>query len=323
MATGPEDYLGQLALQHYSAQTIDAYRRDLAALTEALAGLPLEACTTQQIRPVLAKMAQAGLAPRSLRRRLAAWRGYFAWLVSQRVLTQNPVAALKAPKAERLLPKALSVDAACAYVSGSQATGDGPLSGWQAARARALLELTYASGLRLSELVGLNLAPSADPMHGWADLQEQLVTVVGKGRKTRVVPMGAPAVAALQDWLAVRASPFDSQRQQALAAPNQPLFLNRRGGRLSGRGIERAFTAQAQQSGLGQAVHPHMLRHSFASHLLQSSGDLRAVQDMLGHAQIATTQVYTHLDFQRLSSVYDAAHPRAKRVKADGEKDAK
>ena len=143
-------------------------------------------------------------------------------------------------------------------------------------------------------------------MHGWPTCRSNW-SPWWQGPKDTGGAHGCPGGAALHDWLAVRASPFDAQRQQALAAPNQPLFLNRRGGRLSGRGIERAFTAQAQQSGLGQAVHPHMLRHSFASHLLQSSGDLRAVQDMLGHAQIATTQVYTHLDFQRLSSVYDAA----------------
>jgi integrase/recombinase XerC len=234
------------------------------------------------------------------------------------VIAQNPAASLRPPKAERLLPKALSVDAACAFVAGETTQADGtPFGQWQAARNQALVELTYSAGLRLSELVGLNLGPSADPHHGWIDLQERAVTVVGKGRKTRALPIGIPAVDALKTWLSIRTTRFDSARARQLNGLSEPVFINRLGQRLSGRSVERAFQARSRQSGLGQSVHPHMLRHSFASHLLQSSGDLRAVQELLGHAQIATTQVYTHLDFQRLAVVYDAAHPRAKRVHKD------
>jgi integrase/recombinase XerC len=173
-----------------------------------------------------------------------------------------------------------------------------------------MVELLYGCGLRLSELTGLN-RESTDPRHGWVDLQEAEVTVWGKGGKRRSVPMGGPALSALQAWLAAR-----EQRQQMLPAtvPRSPaLFLNDRGQRLSGRTVQRRLMYRAQAMGMGQTVHPHMLRHSFASHLLQSSGDLRGVQELLGHAQIATTQVYTHLDFQRLAQVYDQAHPRAQK----------
>jgi integrase/recombinase XerC len=222
---------------------------------------------------------------------LSAWRAFFRFLISRdRTMLDDPTAGLKAPKSPRRLPSALSPDEAARLVT---IEGDDPA----ALRDRALFELAYSSGLRLSELASLDLER--------LDRTSGEVRVMGKGSKERVVPVGAAALAALEAWLAARAP---------LAAPGErAVFLGRGGRRLSARAMQKRLAEWATKQGLSQHVHPHMLRHSFASHVLQSSGDLRAVQEMLGHASIASTQVYTHLDFQALAKVYDAAHPRAKR----------
>ncbi|MFZ9996462.1 MAG: tyrosine recombinase XerC [Burkholderiaceae bacterium] len=298
-----EAFLAVLASRRYSEQTMLAYGRDLQALVDGLQGKPWDQVTAMDLRALMARDHQRGLAARSIRRRLAAWRGFFNWLGMSGVtepLQANPAQTLRAPKAGRPLPKALSVDAAIAYVSSPTSLRD-----------RAMTELVYSCGLRLSELVGLNVsALQAKDDQGYLDLQSAEVVVVGKGRKTRKCPIGQPALEALKAWLPERASILAGQPTQSDQAA---LFINQRGQRLSGRSVQRQFAKQAQAAGLGLQVHPHMLRHSFASHLLQSCGDLRAVQELLGHAQISTTQVYTHLDFQRLASVYDQSHPRAKR----------
>jgi integrase/recombinase XerC len=244
-----------------------------------------------QLRRFLATLHGRGLSGRSIARMLSSWRAFYRFAIEHDgALAENPCAALKAPKAARRLPSALSPDEAVQLVA---IPDDDPL----AIRDRALFELAYSSGLRLSELAGLDVDR--------VDLDGGEVRVWGKGAKERIVPVGSAARAALAVWLPVRAS---LARDCASA-----LFIGRDGGRISGRTIERRLAQWAVKRGLPQHVHPHMLRHSFASHLLQSSGDLRAVQEMLGHASIASTQVYTHLDFQALAKVYDAAHPRARR----------
>jgi integrase/recombinase XerC len=234
-----------------------------------------------------------GLSPRTLALILSAWRGWFRWLARHRGFRANPVLGIRAPKASRPLPKALSVEAAQRLLDVQKDAAPPAL------RDRAMFELLYSSGLRLAELVALDVAD------GRLDLRQGEVTVTGKGAKTRTVPVGAKAREALQAWLGVRSQ---------LAHPaEKALFIGARGKRISPAVVGARLAAWARASGLGERVHPHMLRHSFASHLLQSSQDLRAVQEMLGHASISTTQVYTHLDFQALAKVYDAAHPRARK----------
>jgi len=234
-----------------------------------------------------------GLGPRSLASLLSAWRGLFRWLVRHKGCRANPVQGVRAPRPGRRLPKALSVEQVQRLLEAGE--GDTPA----AARDRAMFELLYSSGLRLAELVSLDAAD------GRLDLKAGEVTVTGKGSKTRSVPVGARAREALAAWIGVRAQ---------LAAPGEKaLFVGARGRRIAPGVVERQLRALAARQGVPGRLHPHMLRHSFASHLLQSSQDLRAVQEMLGHASIATTQVYTHLDYQALARVYDAAHPRARK----------
>ncbi len=272
--------------------TLEAYARDGAVLAGLAGERALESLAGADIRRFLATLHGHGLAPRSLARVLSSWRGFFAWLVRERTIGANPCAGVRAPRAARRLPEALSPDAAVSLVT---VEDHGPY----ALRDRALFELAYSSGLRVSELTGLDL----DAL----DATTGEVRVTGKGAKTRIVPVGAPALAAVAAWLAVRGEH---------ARPGErALFVARSGKRLGAREVQRRIKRRAAAAGLDVDVHPHMLRHSFASHLLQSSGDLRAVQEMLGHASIASTQVYTHLDFQHLARVYDAAHPRAKRRK--------
>jgi integrase/recombinase XerC len=305
-----------------------------------LGSKPSSAVSGLDLRGALAAQASAGLSPRSLARRLSCWRRFFAWIARQtgQEASHQPTKGLRAPRAGRPLPKALSVDAAQAFAQGqprdidptdpktTQAeTAD---TDWRWYRDQAMVELLYGCGLRLSELLKLDLRPS-NRENGWIDLQQDEVTVTGKGGKKRSLPIGPPAKDALQKWLAFRARLLEGLQGGFHRGPNryeggvdntarksgqeQAVFINERGARLSGRTVQRRLAARAAALGLGQAVHPHMLRHSFASHLLQSSGDLRAVQELLGHAQISTTQVYTHLDFQRLAQVYDQAHPRAQK----------
>jgi integrase/recombinase XerC len=276
----------------------DALRRLHAAAIEA--GVELQAVQSQQVRRWLAQAHQQGLAPRSLAIVLAAWRGLYRWWGEQRLVSGNPADGVRAPKAAKPLPKALSVDHAVALSEHRAEHADSAL----ATRDHAIVELLYGCGLRVGELVGLDARASRDAA-GWIDAPDATAHVLGKGSKRRSVPVGRAALAALDAWSAHRAP---------LARPDEAaLFVSRRGTRLTASQVRSRLKTLAIQAGLPTHVHPHMLRHSFASHLLQSSGDLRAVQELLGHANIATTQVYTKLDFQHLAKVYDAAHPRAKR----------
>ena len=290
-------YLEQV--RRLSPHTIAAYRRDLASFAEFCASRGLDdtaAVREVHVRHWLAEGHRDGLAPRSQQRRLSSLRSFFTWHGKQGGERHNPAVAVRAPRGKRALPKTLEADQVGAFL---RATGDAPLL----LRDTAIAELFYSSGLRLSELRALN--------RGDVDGSQRLVTVVGKGRKTRTVPVGRAALAALDAYLAVRPPPCDDDARNAL-------FLSARGRRLGVRAIQARLAELARRSGLGRHVHPHMLRHSFASHLLESSGDLRAVQELLGHSDISTTQIYTHLDFQHLARVYDTAHPRAKK---SGERD--
>lgn len=298
--------------RRYSTHTLDGYRRDLARLQElaVLAKLPLARLSTGHIRQFIARLHAQGLGPSSLARTLAAWRGFYHWWAPQIELPGNPVAGVRAPKAPRGLPKALSVEQTQALLdrpTAKVATDPAAL------RDQAMFELLYSSGLRLSELVGLDwqYAKSAEyESRAWLNLPEAEVNVLGKGGKQRSVPVGKAALAALEKWLAVRnqlAAPA------AVAGDAAALFVGARGRRISPRVVQLQLANVAQAAGLPTHVHPHVLRHSFASHVLQSAQDLRAVQEMLGHANISTTQIYTRLDFQHLAKAYDQAHPRSGR----------
>lgn len=288
-------WLSELAEQRrLSPHTISNYRRDLDKLIAAAGDAPLAELHVHQIRRFIAQLHGQGLTGRSLARTLSAWRGFFKWLGQHDAVPANPCEGVRSPKSPRLLPKALSVDEAARLLEPVE--DDDPVLG---ARDTAMFELFYSSGLRLAELAALD----RDALD--SALNEGEVRVLGKRNKARLVPVGSKAREALAAWSAVR---------DALAATDEPaLFVGQRGRRISHRVIQDRLGRRAVLLGLPRHVHPHMLRHSFASHVLQSSGDLRAVQEMLGHASIASTQVYTHLDFQHLARVYDSAHPRAKR----------
>jgi len=307
MDASVENFLTELAIQRRaSPHTLDAYRRDLVRLTSlaaSFAGAELKSLTPAQLRRGLMTLHAQDLAPRSIARTLSAWRGFYAWLAKRGVISQNPADALRAPKRPRLLPKALGIDQMAALLNtrGQSSAEPASRTGSDVLEIRdaAMFELLYSSGLRLAELVSLDWP-------GGLDLNAGEVTVTGKRQKTRVVPVGEKARLAVASWLGVRPN---------LASATQPaLFVGRNDTRLTPRQVEKRLEQWAQRQGAGVHVHPHMLRHSFASHVLQSSGDLRAVQEMLGHASIAATQIYTHLDFQHLAKVYDAAHPRAKKA---------
>jgi integrase/recombinase XerC len=298
-ATHPDEatvreYLGALEHQRRLApRSLEIYRANLGALLQLLGAAPLASLEPVQVRRFVAQMHARGLAPRSLASLLSAWRGLFRWLARHRGYRANPVEGVRSPKPAKRLPKALSVEQVQRLLQA--APGDAPLL----ARDRAMFELLYSSGLRLAELVALDVGD------GRLDLREGEVTVTGKGSKTRTVPVGARAREALQAWIAVRA--------QVAAPEDKALFVGARGRRIAPGVVERQLRAWGARQGVQGRLHPHMLRHSFASHVLQSSQDLRAVQEMLGHASISTTQVYTHLDYQSLAKVYDAAHPRARK----------
>ena len=271
-------------------------------LQQAAAGVPVPLREVQphHVRRWAAMLRERPLAPRTIAIHLSAWRGLYRWWGRQGEVRINPVDGVRAPKAPKPLPKALSVEQAVSLAAFEPTQGDPVLR----ARDHCMVELLYGSGLRVAELVGLDLRAS-DTAAGWIDAADASAQVLGKGRKRRTVPVGSAALQALRAWLAVRGQ---------LAAPEEPaLFVSNRGTRLTPSQVRSRLKSLALQAGLPTHVHPHMLRHSFASHLLQSSGDLRAVQELLGHANIATTQVYTRLDFQHLAKVYDAAHPRARR----------
>lgn len=311
-------YLDVLATQRKLASlTVEAYRRDLATLVSLhekdARGTTIETLVALQVRRFAATLHGRGLAPRSIARALSSWRGYFAWLALYENGPTNPVVDVKAPKLGKRLPKALSEEWTMRLLEKPART---PVRDDAAVDARvdaatrdlAVFELFYSSGLRLSELVDLDLAYVKDARHvsrGWIDLASAEVTVTGKGSKRRTVPIGSQAREALVAWIAVR--------PRFVRDDPHPLFFSARGARLSGRTIQSRLKAHAQAAGVPAHVHPHVLRHSFASHLLQGSGDLRAVQELLGHASIAATQVYTAVDFKRLADVYDQAHPRARR----------
>ncbi|MES1981125.1 MAG: tyrosine recombinase XerC [Pseudomonadota bacterium] len=287
-----QDFLAHLRNERqYSPLTAENYTRDIRRLFELAGAVPLDQLRSHQIRRFVAQLHGSGLGGSTLARMLSAWRSFYTYLVRHGRCGQNPCSGLRAPKSPRRLPHALSPDDATRMVD---LPADGELL---TVRDKAMFELLYSSGLRLAELVGLD--PSA------LDLHDAAVRVLGKGNKTRVVPLGSHAIAALQSWLTARA--------QMAQADEAALFVNRNGARLSARSVQLRMKQWGVRQGLTSSVHPHLLRHSFATHVLQSSGDLRAVQEMLGHASISTTQVYTHLDFQYLSKIYDAAHPRAKK----------
>ena len=279
-----------------SPHTLSAYRRDLRSLTDFCerAALSLESLDSYAVRQFAAECHRRGASPRSIARRLSAIRRFFAFLVRNEIIKSNPASSIQAPKPPRRLPSTLDADQVASLLS---LGGDDDLM----VRDRAMLELFYSSGLRLAELVGVDL--------GDLDVPDRTVRVLGKGKKIRVVPVGRHALDALEAWLAVR---------EGLARPAETvLFVSRRGTRLAPRTVQARLKHWARRQGSPVGVHPHMLRHSFASHMLESSGNLRAVQELLGHASISTTQVYTHLDFQHLAQIYDTAHPRARRQDDD------
>lgn len=300
-----------------SPRTLDAYGRELALLERLAAGRAWPSIVEGDVRRWVAAAAREGLAPVSIARRLSAWRGFFDWLAARGEVHANPARGVRAPRRGRRLPKALAPDLAMRLVTPPDGS-PGPVDpedpdalAFERIRDQAIVELFYSSGLRLSELTGLDARYVGTPGHvsaGWLSRAEAEVQVLGKGGKRRTVPVGGPALAAIDAWLAVRAGWLALHPH----ADPHALFLARRGPRLSNRAVQRSLQRMAIERGIPADVHPHVLRHSFASHLLQSSGDLRAVQELLGHASIATTQVYTSLDFQRLAAVYDAAHPRAR-----------
>jgi integrase/recombinase XerC len=302
-------YLAELVTQRQlSPHTVAAYGRDLAELGRfAHPEGPADwtRLTHLDIRRFAAKLHASGQSPTSIARKLSGWRGFFEWLSQHLGLAANPVAGVRAPRRPRRLPKALAVDDAVQLMEANlhRRPEEADLCN------HAMFELLYSSGLRVSELTGLDLhhvaAQGGNPASlGWLELEAGEVVVTGKGGKMRRVPVGGPARAALTAWIAVRPPAQDG---------GHALFLSGRRTRMSPRVVQQRLKQHAVKAGIPVHVHPHVLRHSFASHLLQSSGDLRAVQELLGHASITSTQVYTALDFQHLAAVYDRAHPRAKR----------
>ena len=288
-----DDYLQHLTFERgLSALTLKNYVRDIQLLESLAENTALDAINNTQIRRYIATLHGRGLSGKTIARALSAWRGFYNYLTNHKGYAQNPVMGLRAPKSAKTLPQALSTDQAVKFVD---IKGDGPLE----RRDHAILELFYSSGLRLVELVNLDI--------GMLDFSEGTVTVTGKGNKTRIVPMGSHAMSAIQTWLQSRAL-----IKIADINPNA-LFITQQGKRITPRAVQYRVKEWSIKQGLNISMHPHLLRHSFASHVLQSSQDLRAVQEMLGHANISTTQIYTHLDFQHLASIYDAAHPRAKK----------
>ncbi len=286
-------FLGHLALERrLSPLTCTSYRRDLEALAAWCDTQGIDAwrdLDEQHIRTFSAACYRKGLAARSIQRRLSAARSFFRYLRREGAVDRNPVAGVRAPKSGKRLPGSLDADRMARLLD---IEGDGPL----VARDRAILELFYSSGLRLAELTGLDL--------GDVDLPDGLVRVTGKGNKERVVPVGSKAREALRSW---------QKERPRLAPDGEPaLFVSRTGRRLSRRAVQQRVDHWARKRGIDARVYPHLLRHSFATHLLESSHDLRGVQELLGHANISTTQVYTHLDFQHLAQIYDRTHPRAR-----------
>ncbi|MBA4262236.1 MAG: recombinase XerC [Comamonadaceae bacterium] len=295
-------YLAHVRVEKRLAErTVALYTLDLDKLTgqARAAGVALRQVQNAHIRRWVAQMHSGGRSARGIALILSGWRGLYVWLGRQGLIDHNPVQDVRAPKAGKPLPKALGVDESVQLAAHVEATDDPRLE----ARDRCVTELLYGCGLRIGELVGLDVAASGTA-RGWIDAQAGEAQVLGKGSKRRSVPVGGAALTALAQWLAVRSD---------WARDDPALFIGSRGQRLTPQHIRVRLKRRSLLAGLATPVHPHMLRHSFASHVLQSSGDLRAVQELLGHASIGTTQVYTRLDFQHLAQVYDAAHPRARK----------
>ena len=287
------DYLQHLTFERgLSTLTLQNYARDIKLLESLLENTSFDQVHNTQIRRFIATLHSRGRSGRTIARALSAWRGFYDYLIHHKGYTQNPITGLRAPKTPKTLPQALSTDQAVKFVD---IKGDGLLE----QRDHAILELFYSSGLRLAELVNLDIT--------MLDFSEGTVTVTGKGNKTRIVPMGSHAMDAIQTWIQRRAL-----IKIADANPNA-LFVTQQGRRITPRAVQYRVKEWSIKQGINTSMHPHLLRHSFATHVLQSSQDLRAVQEMLGHANISTTQVYTHLDFQHLATIYDKAHPRAKK----------
>lgn len=306
-------FLRHLATERQlSAHTQESYARDLARLVAWCAQQPLlanwEQVKTAHLRQFVAAAHRQGLGGRSIQRALSAVRTFYQYLLREGHATDNPALGVRAPKSARKLPAALDPDDLSRLLDGGAVADDAvdanstETERWLAARDQAMFELLYSSGLRLAELISIDL----DAL----DLGAAELTVTGKGRKTRIVPVGRKAITAIRVWLPLRA-------QLALDVGMRALFVTRRGERIGSRVVQQRLARAGLAKGVPSRLHPHMLRHSFATHLLESSGDLRAVQELLGHADIATTQIYTHLDFQHLAQVYDQAHPRAKKRKRE------
>jgi integrase/recombinase XerC len=325
-----ERYLEHVRVHRRLAnRTVELYAADLEKLSEFAVALNLNFCQLlgAHMRQFVSRMHSAGRSARGIALILSGWRGFYAWLGREGLVLINPLSDLKAPKAPKPLPKALSADEAeqlsnfsfnqerskvASHASDSDAThlqaDDKDV--WAQARLQAMLELLYGCGLRMAELTGLDVSGSANAL-GWIDCVDASAHVLGKGSKRRSIPVGRKALTALHHWLSVRALGIPATDLEGSQPKNAALFINRKGDRLSAQYVRVLLKKHANIAGLNVPVHPHMLRHSYASHLLQSSGDIRAVQELLGHVNISTTQIYTRLDFQHLASVYDAAHPRA------------
>ena len=345
-STGPDDpphpwvqrYLDHVRFEkRLAARTLTLYQLDLQKLAGNLRamGVALESVQSHHLRAMIAQMHQGGRSARGIALIVSGWRGFLSWAHREGLITANPLQGVKAPKAKKPLPKALSVDQAVQLANfhappkalaedqpaGSEISSGASntvsnkapnkasirLSNWLEARDRLMVELLYGSGLRVGEMTGLDAEPSKDAK-GWIDMPSKTAHVLGKGSKFRSVPIGREAAKALAHWLSMRQA-FQGKGEVGSNA----LLTGRHGTRLTAQAIWARLRGRAQAAGLSTPVHPHMLRHSFASHLLQSSADLRGVQELLGHANISTTQVYTRLDYQHLAQIYDQAHPRAKR----------
>jgi integrase/recombinase XerC len=295
-------------------RTLELYQLDLHKLEASLQGMGLgiEQMNSHHARALIAQMHQGGRSARGIALIVSGWRGFLSWAHREGLIKTNPLLGVKAPKAPKPLPKALSVDQAVQlanfHAPEQKLSESTPaLAAWLEARDRLMVELLYGSGLRVGEMVGLDAEPSK-AAKGWIDLPSTTAFVLGKGSKFRSVPIGRETLAALEHWLRIRGDLQGMAKESSSA-----LLTGQHGTRLTAQAIWARLRARAQAAGLSTPVHPHMLRHSFASHLLQSSADLRGVQELLGHANISTTQVYTRLDYQHLSQIYDQAHPRAKR----------
>jgi integrase/recombinase XerC len=317
MDTLTTKYLAHVRFEKRLAErTLALYTLDLEKLKSFAdsANTDLLQVQNTHIKRFVAQMHSAGRSGRGIALILSGWRGFYTWLGREGLITSNPVQGVRAPRVAKPLPKALGVDEAMQLADHTEA-GDDP---WLEARDAAMVELLYGCGLRVAELTGLDVVASdaaAKQGRGWIDLQAGEVMVQGKGGKRRSVPLGASALEALTHWLKLRTQVAGvlSQASPGVSAQALALFPGQHATRLTAQSVWQRLKRRSQLAGLATPVHPHMLRHSFASHLLQSSSDLRAVQELLGHANITTTQVYTRLDFQHLAQAYDAAHPRAKR----------